>query len=470
MPERIKVVHQQPSSQIVWIKPLPGPDTARAQDFLERVAAIAHPIMKSHHLRITSLEEHEPNREFIGRNFNAGEIIQLVLKSQRTGQWLPFRMVQMVMMHELAHCLQMSHGKEFWKVNDGFKGELRGLWAKGYTGEGMWGRGRTLLSGDFDSGLRVSDGDLPQHLCGGAYRSRRRRKRRKLASNGPGQDREETWAEKKQRRIEKKFGINGSTLGQDENTRIRLERGQKVKGQPRVANSGRGRELRAAAALARFGQQKEEEAKKVEARTKEEQKMNNGNSQASEDDSEAEYEEADDGPSAINQDGTEMLDPDGHGLVRVCASDEPEDRHVKQEMDELHNLDELYPLDTAQPKDLSPDSPTETLIFEPLSSKGRTRKTSNQANTPNATPNPAPEPTDPGNWSSTANAPSCPVCSMENDPSALLCTACSHVLNTSKVTRYWRCLNDICESSQYVNTADSAFCGVCGGRRPEHCI
>lgn len=46
-----------------------------------------------------SLEEYEPNREFVGRNFNAGEVIQLVLKSL-SGRWLPFEYVQMVMMHE----------------------------------------------------------------------------------------------------------------------------------------------------------------------------------------------------------------------------------------------------------------------------------------------------------------------------------------------------------------------------------
>ena len=55
--------------------------------------------MKSNYLSVRSLEEYEPNREFVGRNFNAGEVIQLVLKSQ-SGRWLPFNYVQMVMMHE----------------------------------------------------------------------------------------------------------------------------------------------------------------------------------------------------------------------------------------------------------------------------------------------------------------------------------------------------------------------------------
>lgn len=47
------------------------------------------------------------NTEFLGRNFNGGEVIQLVLKG-RGGGWLPFRFVQMVMMHELAHNVQVS--------------------------------------------------------------------------------------------------------------------------------------------------------------------------------------------------------------------------------------------------------------------------------------------------------------------------------------------------------------------------
>jgi len=56
--------------------------------------------MKEHHLSVMSLEEYEPNAEFVGRNFNAGEVIQLVLKARFTGHWLPFDYVQMVMMHE----------------------------------------------------------------------------------------------------------------------------------------------------------------------------------------------------------------------------------------------------------------------------------------------------------------------------------------------------------------------------------
>jgi DNA-dependent metalloprotease WSS1 len=58
------------------------------------------PVMRENHLYVMSLEEYEPNPEFVGRNFNAGEVVQLVLKSRSSGRWLPFEYVQMVMMHE----------------------------------------------------------------------------------------------------------------------------------------------------------------------------------------------------------------------------------------------------------------------------------------------------------------------------------------------------------------------------------
>jgi DNA-dependent metalloprotease WSS1 len=98
--ERINARRKQPNDRITFIKSLEGPDKALAEDFLERIAAICNPIMKEHHLSIMSLEEYEPNLEFVGRNFNAGEVIQLVLKAPYTGHWLPFKYVQMVMMHE----------------------------------------------------------------------------------------------------------------------------------------------------------------------------------------------------------------------------------------------------------------------------------------------------------------------------------------------------------------------------------
>lgn len=106
--ERINVKHTSPNKNIVFIKPRPGPDKETSKDFLERLAAQCLPIMNKHHLAVVSLEEYEPNTEFWGRNFNNGEVIQLVLKSPSTRRWLPFHFVQLVLMHELAHNKHMN--------------------------------------------------------------------------------------------------------------------------------------------------------------------------------------------------------------------------------------------------------------------------------------------------------------------------------------------------------------------------
>lgn len=51
---------------------------------------------------VNSLVEYEPNPVFAGRNFNAGEIIELVLR-RRDGSFLPWNFLLYVTCHELAH-------------------------------------------------------------------------------------------------------------------------------------------------------------------------------------------------------------------------------------------------------------------------------------------------------------------------------------------------------------------------------
>ena len=465
MPERLNAVHQQPSPQIVFIKPLPGPDSQYAQDFLERIAAICHPIMKGNHLRIMTLEEHEPNREFIGRNFNAGEIIQLVLKARNTGHWLSFRTVQMVMMHELAHCQRMNHGRDFWKVNAKFKEELKALWSKGYTGEGLWGRGRTLLSGDYDRGSGAADEILPPQLCGGAFRSRRRRRRRRADGVGTAPEHPETYAEKKKRRIEKKFGVNGTTLGGNEETRVKLENGQQVKGNPRVASSGRGRELRVAAALARFGQQKEEDAKKEEAKTK--TARNSDSSTGESNNSDDEYEEVEDGAQAFDLDGSEIRDAQGHRMIKVCEDEDADDEHVKQEMEELRGLGGFAENGTSDVQTRGNNAPTIGFSNDLGSNPSLQTEVRGVSSSPQAIGTSVFE-----SGISGYQAPekqedkNCPICSMSNDAHASLCAACNHVLDISKIRDTWRCQSDVCRSSTYINASDLGLCGVCGSQKP----
>nr|POE96886.1 dna-dependent metalloprotease wss1 like [Quercus suber] len=255
--DRLNERTRRPNAQINFIKPLPthsAKDLEIANDFLERIAAQCFRVMKRNYISVMSLEEFPYNREFLGRNFNAGEVIQLVLKD-RNGNWLSFKFVQMVMMHELAHCKQMNHSRFFWKERNLYADHMRELWTEGYTGEGLWGRGKALASGQIVHDRIPEQGDVPEQLCGGTYRRARGRKRKRDGAQA--NDREKpkmTYAEQQQRRIAKKFGVhgNGNALGEDELLRGGLEQKQRQQGKPRVAQSKRGRELRAMAALARF--------------------------------------------------------------------------------------------------------------------------------------------------------------------------------------------------------------------------
>lgn len=492
----IRLNHQKsshPNDRIIFIKPLPRAatqtsDAETADLFLRAIAAQCLPIMKKHWLSVTTLEEYEPNKEFMGRNFNHGECIQLVLRS-KGGRWLPFNMVQMVMMHELAHNAEMNHSKRFWTKRNEFAGEMRELWSKDYTGEGFWGSGRALGEMGSIMGNNIVAGDELQDLplCGGTYRTRRKKRR-------AGATQDLTWKEKKERRIEKKFGKNGVSLGSDEDARMLYEMGKgPVGGNPRVAQSKRGRELRAAAALARFGQSKEEpkdeEVKKEETEDEE-------------------YEDADAGvDDATDVNGNRLLDAKGRSMVRICDDEDVDDVHVKQEMEELEGLERFFPrLQERQPSgnlsnpfQNSPTNPidksrdelsdastaTASLSPEPAAHSEDFSASNPPSNTtlqspplstsllPPAPPTPATHRTNTlastttttSSNPATNTASTCPICSLINTSFAPTCAACAHVLDTRKDPRHWRCKAEACEGSEYVNSGDVGVCGVCGGRR-----
>ena len=464
---RLNARHQQPNSRITFIKPLPGSTSEYAQDFLERIAAICHPIMKSNHLSIMTLEEYEPNPEFVGRNFNAGEIIQLVLRA-RNGQWLSFRSVQMVMMHELAHCMQMNHSGAFWKVRNQYADELRGLWNEGYTGDGFWGKGKTVMSERYENKRPVAPEAMPSNLCGGTFRSRGRKRKRKSGAA----EKTLTHAERQRRRIEKKFGTNGVALGGDEEARVKLEYGQKkVKAKPRVAGSSRGRELRAAAALARFGQQKEEEVSTKDRVGKEEAGSESGS------DTEDGYDAAHEGKEAVNVDGSRILDGKGQGMVRVCENEDSDDVHVKQEMQELQDLEHLesdartasrnrealhgqMDNDADAIGDSTTDDDSETVDLISHRRSVQCSPSAGPKEGEHARKSPPPKPIE--RDKTTINYE---ICSMANEPSAATCAACLHVLDTTNVLTFWQCDSDECKGSRYLNSIDVQSCGACGKAR-----
>ncbi|KAI9715797.1 MAG: hypothetical protein M1828_000702 [Chrysothrix sp. TS-e1954] len=329
--QRLNAGNSHPNDRVIFIKPLPGPDEKTALDFLNRIAAICAPIMRTSHLSVMSLEEFEPNREFVGRNFNAGEVIQLVLKAPGTNRWLPFRYVQMVMMHELAHCNQMNHSRAFWAVRNKYAEELRGLWDKSYTGDGFWGRGQRLYDGQYSMDAMPASDYMPENLCGGTYRSSRGRKRKR----GDSEQTKLSYAERKQRRLAKKFGKDwetaGRVLGEDEVLRYGLEKGKRVQGNPRVAKSKRGRELRAAAALARFDKANYDKQRE-EALDRSDQDDLSGSS----DDSDT--EPVDIKQEAVDSDGSRLLDAKGRGMVKICGDEDSAGQEAQQEMRELGTI------------------------------------------------------------------------------------------------------------------------------------
>lgn len=403
---------------------------------------------------VQALEEFPHNNEFVGRNFNAGEVIQLVLRNKQ-GHWLPERWVMMVMVHELAHCKQMNHSKAFWKVRDDYAKDLRELWGRGYTGEGLWGRGRDLDSGELHMGS-VAVGDVPEHLCGGTY-SRKRRKRRR---GGKGKE-ELTYKEKKERRILKKFGANGQALGADDGTKVKLEGGVAKKGKPRVAGSARGRDLRAAAALARFDTVKKEEVPIKKEETD------------SDSETEDEYEEASAEDAAIDVDGKKMLDDNGRALVKICEDDDNGDDNARREMEEIQDID-LEPKDPRPSVKREPPIVTKEASNVPKPASGRPipkQRPSAHILNLNETYKRRPEsldPQPPSKASPSVPIPpkACPICSLDDELGATTCAACSNVLRPHLDPVHWRCGGDACKGSGYINASDVGRCGLCGAAKP----
>lgn len=353
--------------------------------------------------------------------------------------------------------MQMNHSASFWKVRNQYAEELRGLWSKNYTGDGFWGRGKTVLSEQYENTGPALPEVMPRSLCGGTFKSRGRKRKRRT-------DRPDTktltYAERQQKRIAKKFGTNGFALGDDEETKIKLEHGVKVRAKPRVAGSVRGRELRAAAAAARLRQQKEEEITKVSPDPE--------TGSETEDD----YQTTDREDEALDLNGSPMLDGKGNGMVKICEDEDRNNANVKQERQELQDL---HAVETRFAPPSKPTQPEAFVSCAETAGQGKIRATSKPTNTEKETsPLTLERTTSRDQDGSTEirfpetvipNVITCAICSMENGQAAVTCAVCSHVIDTNRVHKYWRCHSSTCQNSKYINAADCALCGVCGAQQ-----
>lgn len=360
----------------------------------------------------------------------------------------------------------MNHSRAFWAVRNQYAEQMRGLWSKGYTGEGLWGRGTLLETGEFQRNTVQPTEPLPEHLCGGTFRSRGRKRKAKPKLS---------YQEQKERRILKKFGANGVALGADDETKVKLEKGKKTQAKPRVAGSARGRELRAAAALARFEvTQKEDDVQEVK-----------------EESDESDYEEdpADvTSKDAVDLDGKKLLDGKGRGLIKVCEDENPDDEDAQQELRELQGVNQWRrssantaperngakkgqsrllqqnSSDTQRaPREPSPQSPrvkaedeseqTAAILGNIHSQKPEPSRNDGRLEPPPLTVPPEEEPQ------------ACPICSFANPPESLTCAVCSNVLDPDSMPSSWRCQGSACKESVYLNPGDYGVCGVCGKSR-----
>lgn len=467
--ERLNVRKQPPNKLITFISPLDGPDKAIAQDFLERVAAIVYPIMRDNGLAVMSLDEFPTNKEFWGRNFNAGECIQLVLKNPNTGLWLPFQFVQGVMIHELAHIKQMNHSRAFWSVNNKFSAQLRTLLSTGYTGEGFWSAGRVLISSECTQDRPLAEVDMPNSLCGGTYRTRTRTRKNRTGTDQAAKKPKLTYAEIQQRKKERKFGASeGNKVGADEGTRVQLEKGAKVKSAPKVAKSVRGRELRAAAALKRFETQVKESPK-------------------NKDDDSTDYSDGED-EKAIDVGGGKFLVP-----VSKEEDGEDEEKAMKNELMGLagacgvggdsggigtgEGVEKPRVVGDARKHKSTSKERSEAITIcdtsddEPIcvDSKSSPKKSTTKKQIRGET---AASPISIGQGlqsrfeiSGGSKGISCSCCSVTNEPNAVLCTICSNVLEPEKMENKWKCLRALCKDTSYINAGDAGICGVCGQRK-----
>lgn len=259
-----------------------------------------------------------------------------------------------------------------------------------------------------------------------------------------------------------------------------------------MAQSNRGRELRAAAALKRF----ETQEKETKLPEKDEDGENSGETDYSWSMSEGEDEKTIDVgggkflvPVSREQDGRseqgemqrELLE-----LVRACGTDgsgglSGGEKDGKQQIlgdDRRQRSNQSGTTNTAVVIESDNESDEEAVGYNPRS------RASTESSVAQSTSKPikeesriAPSNINPRNSSNISNPVeisadntnarelACSACSVVNEDDAILCMVCANVLEPGKMPNAWRCSGLTCDGSTYWNAGDVGICGICGQRK-----
>ncbi|KAL1949510.1 hypothetical protein VTO73DRAFT_8391 [Trametes versicolor] len=253
---RINEKEANPNPHVNFIAPLRLNDAAaeeEARQLLRALAAQVRPIMKTEGFVVNSLEEYEHNQVFAGRNWNNGEVVELVLRGAG-GAFLPTPWLLSTLCHELAHVKHMNHGPAFQALWTKLRNDVRELQSKGYYGDGYWSSGTRLADSARMGSQGLDTGDLPEYMCGGAQsRARPTSLRRRRRQAGPSNH---TGAQTAKRRkagsrvtAQGTFQGSGKALNEDVSDEERKKAGT---GFRKKAASKRAREERALAAERRL--------------------------------------------------------------------------------------------------------------------------------------------------------------------------------------------------------------------------
>ncbi|THH30030.1 hypothetical protein EUX98_g4159 [Antrodiella citrinella] len=190
---RLNEREPNPNPHINFTQSLPLGDEVREEDARQQLRALAaqvRPVMKAHGFVINRFEEYKYNKVFAGRNWNNGEVVEIVLRGP-TGAYYSSRWLLSTLCHELAHikvCVfsssdtdvfqlaynqHMNHGPEFQALWSQLRKEVKELQSKGYYGDGYWSSGTRLADSAVILGPNGQSGDLPEYMCGGAQSRKR---------------------------------------------------------------------------------------------------------------------------------------------------------------------------------------------------------------------------------------------------------------------------------------------------------